>query len=346
MNKKEYFEKMEDILRNVDEQVKRDILADFEVHFVEGLANGRTEEEISDELGDPESLREELLSLCKDSVKEEKANDDGEFSYEENIGKNSKVAKVVADMISADICLMLSEDDLFHMSYEADGTVSYKMSQPITCNQMGDTYVIKQNEKQGRFFGFRATHVEYGSSRLELRIPKDFKDAKIKTLSGDVDVEEVSLSENLSVESKSGDVEIEDVVVNNRLRVFTISGDIDVSNTSCVDFNAESTAGDVTVGVDEKTEKGRLKTVSGDITIDGIHKGEYNIDTVSGDVDISFSRACKGARINGSTISGDISCDYDRRISGGYGNRKFETIFGDLSTVMNIKTVSGDIEIQ
>jgi uncharacterized membrane protein len=56
MNKKDFMNKLSAYLGGIPGEDRQDVISDFEEHFKEGLAEGRTEEEIADSLGDPKSL--------------------------------------------------------------------------------------------------------------------------------------------------------------------------------------------------------------------------------------------------------------------------------------------------
>jgi uncharacterized membrane protein len=56
MNKKDYINKLSSYLGGIPVEERQDVISDFEEHFKEGLAEGRTEEEIADSLGDPRAL--------------------------------------------------------------------------------------------------------------------------------------------------------------------------------------------------------------------------------------------------------------------------------------------------
>lgn len=57
MNKKEFMKKLKQLLPEKD---RRDILLDYEEHFLSGLNDGKTEEEIVAELGSPEEVAREF----------------------------------------------------------------------------------------------------------------------------------------------------------------------------------------------------------------------------------------------------------------------------------------------
>jgi len=56
MNKKDFISKLSSYLGGIPVEERQDVINDFEEHFKEGLAEGRTEEEIADSLGDPRAL--------------------------------------------------------------------------------------------------------------------------------------------------------------------------------------------------------------------------------------------------------------------------------------------------
>lgn len=56
MNKQVFIARLDGALARLKPEERKDILADFEEHFVIGLAGGKTEEEVAKELGDPEVL--------------------------------------------------------------------------------------------------------------------------------------------------------------------------------------------------------------------------------------------------------------------------------------------------
>jgi uncharacterized membrane protein len=56
MNKKEFINKLSSYLSGITAEEKQDVISDFEEHFKEGLAEGRTEEDIAEALGDPRVL--------------------------------------------------------------------------------------------------------------------------------------------------------------------------------------------------------------------------------------------------------------------------------------------------
>ena len=66
MTKKEFMQQLKQLLPDKD---RRDILLDYEEHFLSGLSEGKAEEEIVAELGTPEEVAKEYGYAEKDALK-------------------------------------------------------------------------------------------------------------------------------------------------------------------------------------------------------------------------------------------------------------------------------------
>lgn len=58
MKKDEFFAQLRTAFAGMDEELLTDILGDYENHFKEGIENGKSEEEICEELGNVEEIRQ------------------------------------------------------------------------------------------------------------------------------------------------------------------------------------------------------------------------------------------------------------------------------------------------
>lgn len=61
MKKDEFFAQLRNAFAGMDEELIMDILSDYENHFKEGMENGKSEEEICEELGNVEEIRQAFL---------------------------------------------------------------------------------------------------------------------------------------------------------------------------------------------------------------------------------------------------------------------------------------------
>ncbi|HEY0172930.1 MAG TPA: DUF4097 family beta strand repeat-containing protein, partial [Pyrinomonadaceae bacterium] len=142
--------------------------------------------------------------------------------------------------------------------------------------------------------------------------------ARVKVLSGDVNVRRVS--ESVEVSCLSGDVSVEDT--SGPVRVVTVSGDVEARNVRRVaagdNFEARSTSGDVTL---EGVAHGQVSgaAVSGQVLYTGAlaRGGSYDLSTISGDVMMELpanSSFTVHARV---VVSGEIDTDFPVRMTHG-----------------------------
>lgn len=62
MNKETFIQQLHSSLKKLAEDERQDIIQDYEEYFNIGLEEGKTEEQISDALGDPNQIAKELLA--------------------------------------------------------------------------------------------------------------------------------------------------------------------------------------------------------------------------------------------------------------------------------------------
>lgn len=166
---------------------------------------------------------------------------------------------------------------------------------------------------------------------------------RARTASGDLEAEEIASQLNLT--SVSGDVRAEEC--DGQARVSTVSGEIELrlkSDKVVVD----SVSGDVEVELDEFTRL-HATVVSGDLEIEGQlgPSGDIEMSSVSGDIDLVL-RGELNARINVETGPGG---DITNNLTDDAVKTKFPTASnldirsGDGSSRINIRTVSGDINL-
>jgi hypothetical protein len=150
--------------------------------------------------------------------------------------------------------------------------------------------------------------VESRSGHVEVT---DVAEARVKVLSGDVDVRRVSRA--VEVNCLSGDVSVSDSA--GPVRVESVSGDVEARNvrtTSSGDnFEAKSTSGDVTIeGVGHGHVSGAA--VSGQILYTGAlsRGGSYDFRTISGDVTLELPANASFSLHAKIVVSGEIVTDF------------------------------------
>ena len=141
-----------------------------------------------------------------------------------------------------------------------------------------------------------------------------------RTASGDIDF--ADCAGQASFQTVSGDVAIG---LDGQVQGQTVSGDIEVASQESGGFKLRSTSGDVRF-------QGRL---------DG--GGDWLVATVSGDADLELADG-SAARLEAGSVSGEIDCELElaelRQT-----NRRLSGRLGQGQGLLEIKTVSGDINI-
>ncbi len=143
-------------------------------------------------------------------------------------------------------------------------------------------------------------------------------EARVETLTGDVDVRGVSRL--VDVSCMSGDISLSDAA--GRVSLRTVSGEVEVTNVRTVqaddDLVATTTSGDITLeGVAHSRVRGA--TISGDVLLSGAlaRGGNYDLRTTSGDVTLALPEDAS-FRINARVVaSGEIITDFPVKTPGG-----------------------------
>ena len=166
----------------------------------------------------------------------------------------------------------------------------------------------------GRRLDFATTPGAREPSVLEIGVPSTVDRLAVKTLSGDVLVDD--RVGDLSIETASGDVEVRQC--SGDLSVTTASGDVSLS---CC------------------TESLSVQTASGSVDVEADDQcNEVSISSASGDICFRYPEGFD-AIVKCSTVSGDV--DHD-----GSSTRAGMVRIGAGLTPVRLSTVSGDIEIR
>lgn len=172
-----------------------------------------------------------------------------------------------------------------------------------------------------------------GNASISVNIPNKFKDKctlKIITSSGDINIS------NLSI---------------NTLNLSTASGDINVSSSTLNYLNLSNSSGDINFNTITGLMETKLTSSSGDIIGSGA-LGIVNCNNSSGDVDLQFRSSLNNASIN--TNSGSVTLSLPRDLgykinfetsSGDLNSANGLLSFGDESSLINVNTTSGDLNI-
>lgn len=381
MTKQEYMNQLKEKLNVFDNKLAQEILDDYEGHFRDGKANGRSEEEICEELGNIDEMVEELKQLYEPKHKQENSfNSTVNEVVNDAINIASNIAGTIMkgiksgidagkktvyterpkdDVVDAERTKETAEDCRRVVIEAGCADVNIKRSEDsgfhleyINHGSMKDKMIYHfYGEQKGDTYYGRVVKEEGKSSlfqkvispeiEINITIPDNFECAEIHTASGDIKVEELKIKE---------------------ARLYSASGDVTSKNMDCARYLLESTSGDIVINTAKGTaltvnaksgdimlesclfETAEIRSSSGDIRGKEIHILNYEANTASGD--IRFEKLTTDM-IHVSSKSGDIelqeSTTKESRAESVSGDVKIENT---VSEKINISSVSGDAVIK
>ena len=380
MKKDEFFAQLRTAFAGMDEELLTDILSDYENHFKEGMENGKSEEEICEELGNVEEIRQAFL-------------DENPAAMTINVNSNSDtvgnsdiynrfypgIQRVNAQLTDADIEIKKSSTNDVELSVTgglADDMEALKETLRVSASV--GTLSIQQEKKAGisvsyaasRLFGLKVGKYSAGIV-IHIAVPEQFEKIKVKNISGDIVVNDIS-SEHFLVEAVSGDISVDqlntksgDIKTNNSsaktLLIHTGSGDVGVEDCQADELFASSISGDVNViackadKIDvvsisgdikaefDKSAQCRSKSTSGDCKVTIGNQVDAVVSSTSGDVNVRYIGEI-GLEMALSSTSGDVSA-----VCGGInskGKKKVQERFGEPDSKLKASTISGDIKVR
>ena len=340
MTKLEYMTKLQEKLEKFGKELQEEILEDYRQHFVEGESEGRSEEEIIEELGNIEEMIRELseedlpegftqLDAGKEPDREkdvEAGQDVRNTDLKKSFSYSAYYKGIVLDGKVANVIVNRSEDDKIHVDYEAKGISNQLNYEFFQHEEDGIFYAGVKRRKGGRDEGdggeklvkvtlFGRTIISYGNIggfggdgqniTLTVRIPKGVPRLTVKVGSGNINVSRLELEAFEGI-SGSGNVVLDEMVAD-RMKAHCGSGNIKVSHTEFISGSLDTGSGNV------KAEmiKGRdLKcgTGSGNIRLDAA-VAEYQLGTGSGNIKVKAVGATERASLG--TGSGGVKIELE-----------------------------------
>lgn len=341
MTKLEYMEKLQEKLENFGKELQEEILEDYRQHFAEGENEGKSDEEIIEELGNIEEMIRELPAedlpegFAKGSLEQPQNHGDAKAGEEQDIrGMEQKRSfaysgyykEIVLDGKAANVIVGRSEDDRIHVEYEAKG-VSNQMNYEYYQHEEDGTFyagvrrrkgVRDENDSEEKLVKvtlFGRTIISYGNVGnfgsdgqgiiLTVKVPKHVSKLTVKVGSGNVTVSGLEM-ESVDCTSGSGNVALEELIVD-RVKVHTGSGNISSGHiefiSGCLETGSGNVKADMVKGRDLKCATG-----SGNIRVDSA-ASEYRLGTGSGNIKLRAVGATERADL--STGSGGIKVELE-----------------------------------
>ena len=187
-----------------------------------------------------------------------------------------------------------------------------------------------------------------------------YGNAKIDSVSGDLEIQAEQICGDLKLKSVSGDITADVGKIYGPASLTTNAGDIDLRSNECfAPISAYTTCGDLTVNV-SSCQDTSLRATSGDVHADfGIQNGSFESSSISGSLDLSWEKITGNIQVK--TTSSNISLtlpnaeDFQIQASSSFGNvssplplQKSNNVYhyGNGPQTLQAATLSGDIHIQ
>ncbi len=375
MNRQEYMDQLSKALEGFGSEIKDEITSDYEEHFNDGLANGKTEEQIIEELGSIDDLVKELKGL-----KDEERKDQREFIEKEAKKTFDAISKAFAGFIgtmaagvtngaekftgSAGDCASNFMDGLsgmFDKAAEGFGKASDGLSDGFgkAADGLGKAADVVANktvqfahEVADSYKNNRTPHPESENEGEDSEAEGD--DSELKASFYDIN--------EVIVECDSADIVVEKSYDGAVLFDCDFEGTPSQRLAYTIDFRAEdgkayatvkkketfsnffkqvSGPNELYVKIPETVTRIKLSTLAGDIACGQLASKRMDLNTMSGDIEL---RNLDIQDVYANTMSGDVDA-YDIRASivdlkSMSGDIEFEGVAGNL----HLASTSGDIE--
>lgn len=342
----------QDVEKNEETDAIRDeVMNNCQERFIDLTTSGMNEDDaIAAVIESLKGMEDVLAPYKKVRRPAEKLDDmDDDESGERNMAfRAEEIHQISVCLVSEDITLEASDDDEYHVIWDADES------------PMVDVSVSNGVLKVERRAGEQAKPNRNG--KAEYQTSDDMADF-IKTEAGKIEINMDSISramkalgEKIKLQFSNGvnigfgtagsevTIQIPEYAIPHT-KLLTTSGDIDVQGVALADLNVTSTSGDINIDLADEEEglsRAEIRTTSGDIEA-ACFAESATIASTSGDVEVS-------GRVNElmvSTISGDIDVRADVK------NVNFKAISGDVDLYFESvevrevsgSTISGDIDI-
>jgi len=368
MTRTEYLEKLREQLHCFSSDMQEEILEDYNRHFDEGLANGKSEEEIIAELGSIEDMVEELKQTQpEDTVSPQNQSSSYDGAYR----------TIQLEGGPANVIVQLSEDNRIHIHYENNGNETLQQKYRFfQYEQDGNLYAgvqdtgvqLQNNKETKRFrlfgiplFSYESAPNPLGNITLTVKLPKETPALVVKNGSGNVQISGLTFR-TLHTVAGSGDTKLNRILCE-QMECRTGSGNISFADILFADAKMHTGSGNISGSSSDGKPAGTLsgQTGSGNIRIHSAF-GNCYLQTGSGNISYHSPHSLQDAALQ--TGSGNISVMVNQTegleagVKTGSGNVRIcwkedtpctvksgTFTFGNGETKLRTNTGSGNVEI-
>lgn len=148
MTRKEYMDLLSRALENMEPEVARDIMEDYEAHFERANESGRSDEEVIEELGSIEEFKEELAAFMTGKISGEKKSANTEEAKKSEAESDTEKTESTAEILEEDA--PQAEETIRDSERENGGKYSQKVEEELSRarNEMNRAYEEMMRAKE------------------------------------------------------------------------------------------------------------------------------------------------------------------------------------------------------
>lgn len=363
MTKSEYMELLRESLKGFSRELQEEILEDYRQHFAEGEKQGKTEEEIVEELGSIQDMIRELSEMNADNSTETGAEADAVEAMREtgvSYAGSCRAIKVECDV--ADIEILKSEDGQIHVDYQNDGSEKMKHLYAFHHYEKNGIFYVSVEKNENGEHGFLgriwSIHRESHAIHIAVRVPLGIEHLTLSSALGDVSICGLEI-DMLEGNTANGDMSVRQIKVK-KMELSTAVGSIDMEEIQAQTSEVSTASGDISgrsvcvqslicetasgdIDVQAEAEKWQCNASSGDIVIHSTGPcRKLDLNTASGDIQLNLEKS-GGLEADINLMSGDINIFWEGKRHNGPGSGGFR--LGGGSCRASINSFSGDVEI-
>lgn len=363
MNKIEYLHALKEALKSVDIKVMEEIVSDYEEHFQVGLQNGKSEEQICEELGSIDDLVKEINEVYHTGSQEsqahthERANNRQEQSSKE--GQDKWYYGPDTDKITNTLNRVLdSTSDAINHALHATSEAISKVDVKEIGNKLKSSMeraASRLNDLADNHYGRHPGSFDANAMNAESyqdNITKSYDNSEpgnqkmnlvVDGFSADIRVRESTDGKiNIRYENNGSERQRQRVVFYSFMEGNTVYAGIRLTGNSVFVFNLKPYDIVIYLEIPERMGVIDIKTASGDIGIINVASERLFSETASGDISLTQVGADE---FKIKSVSGDISIEDGSSMQATVG-----TISGDIDAKnitardLSLKSTSGDVE--
>ncbi|NLN65809.1 MAG: DUF4097 family beta strand repeat protein [Clostridiaceae bacterium] len=356
MNKIEYLKALKEALQHIDISVMEEIAADYEEHFQVGMENGKSEEQICEELGSIDDLVKEINAVYNTDKKEYSyEGTDNQQAYSardtDDTGYDGSAPNRISDVINR---VLDSTSDAINQALHATSEAISK----VDTNEIGDRLKNTLEEATSRLSdlaenGYRKHFGSFDPSTIYRdNISKSYDNVEpggqkinlvVDGICANVVVKESTDDKiNIRYENNGSERQRQKYAFYSFMEGNTVYAGIRNAGNAVFMFNLKAYAITIYLEVPSGIGVVDIKTASGDIRADHVSPERFYADTASGDISVGRIEL-EELKLN--SASGDI-----RIQDGNSVHVKAVTISGDIEAKnltaknLSLKSTSGDVD--